>query len=81
MIVVDPGVFGIPVIEDRTGSLSYDEMFLSSITNSAVVGELAHFKYRMVQLRLNAECRKAATAHIEATASRLLGEGWKVSPR
>lgn len=69
---------GVPVVEDRNGLLAYDEMFLSAARNAVVVGELAHFKYRIEQKRLNDECRKRCRAQIVRAAEKILGEPWTV---
>lgn len=71
---------GIPVIESK--HLRYDEMFIGSGSQQGVVvGEARHFLYRMKMIDLNNAARDAARAHIEATATRILGEPWEVSPR
>lgn len=71
---------GIPVLESEY--LKYDEMSLKTVGAPGIlVGEARHFLYRMQQLDRNHECREAARRHIEAEATRILGEPWKVSPR
>lgn len=69
-------VQGIPVVESDL--LKYDEMYISAQSSRIVVGELAHFRYRMQQIEANARCRKAAAKHIETSASQILGEPWTV---
>jgi hypothetical protein len=68
---------GLPVVE--TASLAYDEMCFGVGTQGLLVGEARHFLYRMKQIDLNHECREQAARHIEATATRILGEPWKVA--
>lgn len=68
---------GLPVVE--TEQLRYDEM--SMRPDGLVVGEARHLLYRMKMIDLNQKCREAAATQIEATARRILGEPWEVSPR
>lgn len=68
---------GIPVIESDL--IKYDEMYWGSGVQGLVVGETRHFLWRLKQIELNGEAREAARRHIEATASRILGEPWEVS--
>lgn len=73
-------LIGIPVQEHA--SLAYDEMITAPFgmgRESILVGECNHFMYRMHMLELNDQCRENARRHIEATATRILGEEWKVS--
>lgn len=71
-------LYGIPVIE-RPAQLRFDEMYISLQENKVVVGELAHFRWRMEQLNLNDDLRKQVRARIEAEGTRILGETWKLS--
>lgn len=61
--------------------LRFDEIYLSYSTSSLLVGEQSHYLYRMLQLALNEECRRAAADHIKKTAERLLGEPWELLDR
>jgi hypothetical protein len=74
------GEIGVPVVQaDTLGlDLEYDQMFLSATQSAIVVGDLPYFRYRMEQIRLNDECRKAAAAHIVRVAEEILGEPWTV---
>lgn len=68
-------VNGIPVVE--SAALGYDEMYISSYDAKIVVGEIAHFRYRIRQLEANERCRRTARQQIEAMAADILGESWK----
>lgn len=68
-----PGEIGIPVREAPPGLLRYDEMICPA-GGPLLVGEVAHFKYRMRMLALNRKCRADATEAINAAARRILGE-------
>lgn len=69
-------ISGIPVIVQPY--LRYDEMFIMPNRPVIAVGEIAHFRYRLRQIRLNNECRRIARERIERRASQLLGEPWTV---
>lgn len=71
------GAFGgIRVLESPM--LKYDEMFLAQTQQAIVVGEIAHFRYRLNQLNANQGLRKAVKRNIQAAAERILGEPWTV---
>ena len=53
--------------------LKYDQMVVAERAHGVVVGEEAHFLYRLEQIKRNNECRRAATARICREASRILG--------
>lgn len=63
--------------EDWT--LRYDEMFTANGIQAIIVGELAHFTYRVKQAAENKACRGAAAHHIKTAATRILGEPWELS--
>lgn len=73
-----PGaIHGIEVREAEV--LRYDEMVLDVAGGRVLVGEIAHFRWRLEMLRLNDRCRKLAVQAIEDAAWRILGESWEVS--
>jgi hypothetical protein len=59
--------------------LKYDEMVILYEESAIGIGETAHFLWRLRQVEANNECRRKAREHIETTATRILGERWKVS--
>jgi hypothetical protein len=69
---------GIRVIENPE-YLGYDEMYISPNQTGIVVGELAHFRYRIAQINANHKLREHARAHIQRRAEEILGEPWKLS--
>ena len=71
-------VSGIRVVEDER--LGYDEMYISSTTQSIAVGEYAHFRYRMEQIGENHKLRERVRADIQRRAEDILGEPWELSP-
>lgn len=71
-----PGTIGVPVVESPL--IAYDEMYISGIENAIVVGELAHFKYRLEQNRRNDALRARLTKNLQDWAEKLLGEPWTV---
>lgn len=70
-------VSGIRVIESPL--LRYDKMFIAQEQQAIVVGEVAHFRYRIDQLNRNKKLREQVRADIRASARRILGEPWKLS--
>jgi hypothetical protein len=76
-VIHQPGTIGVPVVEAAPGLLKYDEMFLSAERAAIVVGEIAHFRWRIEQRRRNEECRLLARRYIERFAEKILGEPWK----
>lgn len=61
---------GLPLSFD----LRYDEMYPAHSIAGIIVGELAHFVYRMRQLAANEAVRKAAREHAEQVELRIFGE-------
>lgn len=68
---------GLRVVESPL--LKYDEMMVARDQQAIVVGEIAHFKYRIHQLNRNHECRNIAEVRLRNFAHRVLGERWKLS--
>lgn len=73
---VAAAVNGLVVIESPL--LRYDEMMVSHDHPAILVGEAAHFTWRLRQIELNNECRAAGVRRIEAMATEILGEPWTV---
>jgi hypothetical protein len=71
---------GIKVIEDPRYGLGYDEMYISQYQAAIVVGELAHFRYRVAQINENHKLRARVRAQIQRRAEEILGEPWELSP-
>jgi hypothetical protein len=69
---------GIKVIEDPR-YLGYDEMYISQNDAGIVVGELAHFRYRINQINENHKLRERVRAEIQRRAEEILGEPWEMS--
>lgn len=59
--------------------LAYDQIYVAMGQQALLVGSQDHFLYRMHQLALNDDARKAAREHIRRSAQRVLGEPWKLS--
>jgi hypothetical protein len=70
---------GIRVIEDPR-YLGYDEMYPSQHQAAIVVGEIAHFRYRIAQINENHKLRARVRADIQRRAEEILGEPWELSP-
>ncbi len=66
---------GLPATFD----LRYDEMYPAYSIAAIIVGEQAHFVYRMRQIVANEGTRLAASTHILVVAERILGEPWELS--
>ena len=60
--------------------LHYGQMVVAPRTHGIIVGEQAHFVWRMQQVRLNDECRRRAAEHAGRTFYRIFGhprpEAW-----
>jgi hypothetical protein len=69
---------GIKVIEDPR-YLGYDEMYPSQHQAAIVVGELAHFRYRINQINENHKLRERVRTMIQRRAEEILGEPWELS--
>ena len=54
--------------------LAYDQMYIAHSVAAIIVGEQAHFVYRMRQLAANEEARRACREHIAAVESRIFGD-------
>ena len=61
---------GLPLSFD----LRYDEMYPAHSIAGIIVGELAHFTYRMRQLAANEDARKVCREHAEQVELRIFGE-------
>lgn len=59
--------------------LRYDEMYVAHSINAILVGEQAHFLYRVKQLADDEACRALASHRIKNFAERILGEPWELS--
>jgi len=59
--------------------LRYDEVYPSLHLQAVIVGEQAHFLYRLLQNSLNKDCYQAAREHIRTEAERILGEPWNLA--
>lgn len=54
--------------------LKYDQMYVASVASGIIVGELAHFEYRVRQIAANQELREWAKAFARNAEMRILGE-------
>jgi hypothetical protein len=70
---------GIRVVE-RPDLLRYDEMYIAEDGPYIVVGEAAHFTWRVEQLQANRDCRRAVAVELEKAAHRILGKEASVGP-
>lgn len=75
---VAAAVNGLSIIESP--ALKYDEMYISQTMPAIIVGEAAHFVWRLRQRQLNEELRADLRRRIEEWGTSLLGEPWTVTP-
>lgn len=59
--------------------LRYDQMVVAPRTHGIIVGEQAHFEWRMRQIRANQELRNWASDHFRDAQLRILGEHLELS--
>jgi len=62
------------IVVQESPALRYDEMYIAPDGPYIVVGERAHFEYRLAQIQANQECREQAAGRLRHAAWRILGE-------